>query len=442
MDIIFISLFFLISVILLILLEKTGFSMLQVGLVQFVVTALFIFSFVGTLPLYFGWDKYRNESVTDQVIVLKIMLFSGFTLFLFVFGALFAKAFLNAPSVTININRIKVNKTELWISLVLLTLAFCALVIYVSQIPRIALLAVIYDGITESKIARSTMGNDFVGKYHWYSIFMHDIAMIISFTLFSFYLFTKKKFYLIIFTFSFLISTFSTLMTTEKAPFAWFLIGIYLIYVLVVDKGFYQLKKIVVFFFTLISVILLSYVAFMGVNDLGKGVLHIFSRALSGSIQPAYYYLLYFPAHHDFLLGSSFPNPAGILPHQPFALSKEIMEWVKPSLMQQGIVGSMPTVFWGEAYANFGYFGLAFIPFLLGSIVYTVDFSIKRIILSPLGLGFYVWVLLHYKSLAETNFSSFIIDVKFLFILTIFMVSIGISNNLKLRYITRLRFKF
>ncbi len=53
----------------------------------------------------------------------------------------------------------------------------------------------------------------------------------------------------------------------------------------------------------------------------------------------------------------------GILPFEPFRMTVEVMNWVNPN--SNGVVGSMPTVFWAEAYANFGIIGVCIVPFLL-----------------------------------------------------------------------------
>ena len=101
-----------------------------------------------------------------------------------------------------------------------------------------------------------------------------------------------------------------------------------------------------------------------------NAIASVFSRTFTGQIQPAYHYLEFFPMHHDFLWGRSFPNPRGILPFEPYRLTVEIMNWRFPDLVKRGVVGSMPTTFWGELYANFGTLGVITIPFFVGIVIY------------------------------------------------------------------------
>jgi len=399
------------------LLQISGFFLLRIGLVQFVVFALFIFSLVGTIPLYFNLDEYRlGEKNFDQLLVFKVMIFSGLTILLFVSGAIFAKTFMRSKGVLNIPSNLKINKTEFLILLLLLIVVLLVLIDFICSVPSVALLVVLLENVQDSKIARSMMGNDFSGKYHWYSLFMHDLANIVCFSLFAIFLLRKKLFFFFIFFISFLISSFSALMATEKAPFAWLVLGLLLVYFLMSHQGRIRLKYIIPAFVLMFVLLSFLYISFMGTDNIWQAFTYTFSRAFAGSVQPAYHYLQYFPAHHEFLLGTSFPNPGGILPHQHFPLSKEIMNWVNPSGVKNNIIGSMPTVFWGEAYANYSYLGIIIIPFIMGHFVFIIHHLSSKFVVSPLGVGFYVWIMLHYKNLSTTGFSGFVIDVYFIFI--------------------------
>lgn len=434
MTLLFISFFILFPIIVIILLQSTGFNILRMGIIQIVVIALFFFAFLGTLPLFFGWDEYRSGvGVTDQVLILNVMLFSGFNVILFIMGAMSAKVILNTPSTLNSFNNIQLNKLENLILFFLLLFVLVVVALYLSKISRIAILVALLDGIQESHIARSSMGNNFSGKYHWYKLFIHDLANVITFSFFAAYLLKKEKIHFILFAFSFLVSAFTALMATQKAPFAWLLIGLFMVYVAVRRRGFYPIRKVIIFFAFIVSLLVLAYIYFMGSSDVGAALPRVFSRAFAGSIQPAYHYLEFFPAHHDFLYGASLPNPGGIFPYQPYALTTEIMNWVNPSDIDKGIVGSMPTVFWGEAYANFGYAGLIFVPVALGFLLYVVDIFVSKIADTPLKIGFYVWILVHYKSLATTGFSGFVVDFYMVAVLLIILGVLALSNKFRLK---------
>ena len=80
MDLIFLSYFFAFPALVLILLQMSGFSLLRLGLIQFVTIRLLFFSFIGTLPLFFGFDRRLNSGIDDPNLVLKVMLFSSATI--------------------------------------------------------------------------------------------------------------------------------------------------------------------------------------------------------------------------------------------------------------------------------------------------------------------------------------------------------------------------
>ena len=66
-----------------------------------------------------------------------------------------------------------------------------------------------------------------------------------------------------------------------------------------------------------------------------------------------YHYFSLFPSSHDFLYGVSFPNPAGIFQFENFPLTKWI--FINGLNRSRQIVGTAPSAFIGEIYANFGF---------------------------------------------------------------------------------------
>ena len=79
----------------------------------------------------------------------------------------------------------------------------------------------------------------------------------------------------------------------------------------------------------------------------------ISSRLFLGQTAPLYYYFSLFPDSHDFLYGASLPNPAGIFQFEHFPITK----WIFVNGLNRSweIVGTAPSAFIGEMYANFGF---------------------------------------------------------------------------------------
>src|SRR5690606_21203802 len=96
----------------------------------------------------------------------------------------------------------------------------------------------------------------------------------------------------------------------------------------------------------------------------------ISSRTLTGQISPAYFYMKMFPEHEGFLLGRSFPNPKGIFPWEPYPVTVEVMNFMNPKIIGTGVVGSAPTVFWADMYANFSFGGILLSSIIVGFIIF------------------------------------------------------------------------
>jgi len=228
-----------------------------------------------------------------------------------------------------------------------------------------------------------------------------------------------------IFIISFLLSSFISIMALEKAILFWFLIALFLTYIIVRYQGKLDIKKTIFsVFFVVVSLVFL-YHNLYAKNDLTifDSIITVFSRAFTGSIQPAYHYLEFFPAHHDFLWGRSFPNPKGIFPFETFVLTKEIMNFAQPEGLKNNIIGSMPTIFWAETYANFGIIGVFIVPFIAGVMVWIVQYCINKFENTPIKVALYVWLIIHFKNLSITGFSGFIVDFYLIFTIGIVVIT-------------------
>lgn len=434
LDILFIILFCTFPFIVFKYMDTIGHNIFTISVPVFLIISMFVYAYSGLLPLYFGWDEYRyNMGVQDRALIFQVLIFSIISIVGLLAGFTYAKVVLKMNNFQKFDYTRQISRKELFVLIGLIAFCFFVLFVYLSKVPTIALFVALSEGASSnSDLARSLMGNDFDGKYHWYSLIMHDLFNIVTFTLFSAFLLTKRKILFFFFAVAFLGSSFAAVMATEKAPFAQILIGLLLVYGITLLKGKIPIKATIIFLIVLFASLTTFYIFFMGSADIFSAFVSIFSRALAGSIQPAYHYLEFFPYHQDFLLGRSFPNPGGILPIEPYRMTVEVMNWVDPN--DYGIVGSMPTVFWAEAYANFGVLGVVFVPFVIGVVVYTVYYFVDKIENTPIKIGFFVWLMQHFKSLSITGFSGYIIDFYFIMLTFILILSIAFANKFRIKY--------
>jgi oligosaccharide repeat unit polymerase len=435
LDIMFAASYILFPLALWFAMKWSGMPLTDLSVPSFVIISLLLLAYIGYFPLYFGLDEYRVQiGVNDRFILLKSAFFSVYSIMTFVFGVIFCAITVRSRNFTpLNLGDIKlINQKEVyWLSF-LLVAAAVALAIYVAQIPRLALFVAIYDSVSEAKVVRSDMGNNFTGKYHWYSLFMHSISSFVSFSFFSAWLLSKRKSLGILALISFSLSSFAAIMATQKGPFVWFLFGMFFSYILSQKAGILSIRKAIPIVLVGMGVLVLVDLVFMGSQGLGSALSSVFSRIFSGGITPSYFYLQYFPEHQDYLLGRSFPNPGGILPFEPYLLTVEVASWVFPNLEDAGFVSTMPAVFWGELYANFGPLGVFCFPFFIGFLISLLVFFFNKLRTSPITIGMSVWMMLHYRTLASTGVSGFIFDMRLYVLLFIVLTILATSNRFRL----------
>jgi len=432
-DIVFSLMFVLFPILIVGFLKLLGEKVFKFTISSFVLICMFVFTYVGIMPLYFGWDVYRYETgIQDRDILLQMFLFSVWAIFSMALGVVAAKRNLAVRSEDYIGNNCVLSLKEKIVLLTYFSFAVVVLVLYLSKVTSIALLVLI-QGEGDAGVARSLMGNDFAGKYHWYSLFMHDLMNFVCFALYANYLLSKRKFDLILFILVFLVASFSAVVAIEKAPFVWLLIGLFLVKVYSTSSRVFPLKQIFVLTVGLVGVLTTFYIIFMGVENVPSAITAIASRSFTGGIAPAYYYIEFFPEHHGFLMGRSFPNPGGLFPFSPYHLTVEMANYMHPENFDHGVVGSAPTVYWAEMYANFSTIGVILVPFFVGVTLFLIDRVVGTLRGSPIKAALVVWLAIHFKELTETNLSSFFFDTYLLVIVVLALAAIAVAHNGKIK---------
>src|SRR5690554_5683067 len=221
LDILFWALFLLTPLSMFFLLKIAGEQVNQITMVNLVTIALFAFSLIGTLPLFYGLDSYRvSIGITDKHLILKVLFFSCLNIIIFLFGVIFVRKVLRLSPVPIISTQIKsLNKNRLLSLLLVLLLVVFVTYLYLTSLSKIAIVVAFTEGTEAAAIVRSNMGNNFSGKYHRYSLVMHDFSTIVTLAFYAGWLVKKNLFNLILFLVTFSISTFTAVMAIEKGPF-------------------------------------------------------------------------------------------------------------------------------------------------------------------------------------------------------------------------------
>lgn len=438
-NVLFVILFFTFPIFYLVILKINNINLFKIDIISFLILSLFVFSYIGIFPLFFYLDEYRfNLGLTNKNILLEMLILSSWTILGITFGSNLVRDkkvrldFFSKQTIR------PLNKSEIIYIIIFFFLCLLFLGSYISKVPKIALFVALLESVSEAKIARSMMTNDFGGGFHWYRLFINEISNILTFILFSNWLVKKNRKTLILFITTFLFSVLTSIISTQKAPLIWLLISLFFVHFLVKFKGEIPIRKFFTIFLFLLGILLLMYVYFMGSKDFGSALTSVLSRAFTGQISASYYYLEFIPHHQDYLLGKSFPNPGGIMPYTPYRLQVEIMDWRFPDLAEMGIVGSAPTVFWAESYANFGYLGVFLIPIMTGVFLGILDNKLKLIENTPIKTGVYIWFVFHYGSLSTSSFSNFFIDIYFWGVLIFLFLMYSFCHNFKIKIFSKI----
>jgi hypothetical protein len=408
------------------LLRMAGLSWMKFSIPATLAGFAMIFQYVGLPALYFGWDEYRAEFVRDNELMVKVFLLSSFSISALLCGFVFGKGLFGRLSFhsRVVLRDYGIQREFIYLA-VLFSIGMIFFARYIAQLGLQNVPFMIAAGLVEEgsslEALRSSATNAFEGKYHWYRLFMIDIVAFVCYSLYARYLADKSRRRLVVFVLSVAVALFTSVMSTEKAPVLFLLIGLAMTHALVSSTGSYHPKG--TFYGIAVLGLLASalYMAFMGSSDVMTGLGHVASRVFTGAIQPLYHYLEVFPEREGFLLGRSFPNPLGILPFDQYYLTVEMMNIIYPSGRQEGIVGSMPTAFWGEMYANFGSFVSVLAAAVVGFIVYAISAWLNRLSKYPITIGGAVWLALHFKDLAVTSLSGYLVDI-YLWSVVILMV--------------------
>jgi oligosaccharide repeat unit polymerase len=420
------------------LLKIAGITLKKINVMTFVLVGIIFYQYLGLPLLYFRLDPLRSDDVTDINLVFDVFIYTSITITLMLLGFVFGRFVLGKCSY-IKISLVSTDiKSSIYPLVILSTLSICVLFIYLKQVgfENIALFAA-FNLVQESSLSllRSNMGNSFSGKYHWYYLFMNQILKFCVLTYYSILLLKPSRLNFFLFFISFCSLILSVTMATEKGPIAYLLISLLLVHLIIKKNSFIPIKTILPTALLMITLLVFFYINFMGAQSMTDALLGVLSRTLTGQIQPAYHYLQFFPKYQNFLYGRSFTNPMGIFPFVPYNIAQEVMSWYNPDQNVSGVVGSMPTIFWGELYANFGVLGVLIFPFFVGYFLFWFNNKILIFYPTPILIGLYVWFLMYFLNLNGTSLSSYFFDIYSFFVFLSFLFVTIISSKGKLKFV-------
>jgi hypothetical protein len=403
-----------------------GISLRRFSIPSLLVVVYIIVAYIGILPLYFGWDEERVAlGVVDRTVILTMFIYSAVTLLLIIAGFIFAHRYLSLNCSPFGSRRLQATLlNERLVFLILVLISVCVLLLYLKKVPSIALLATQQGGIGAGALARNQMSTTFSGTYWHYQLFFGPMLQLSCVFFYADYRMTRKFVAGMLFICVFAVAAFASLMTIEKGPFVKLLFALYLTYAITRGGNYWQPAAKYISILVLVALVLM-YMLFLGVTSPAAGVAQAAFRILTGQIAPAYFYVDIFPRAHPFLYGASFPNPGGLLPFTSFDLTRFVSSYMYPVSTNLGMIGTAPTVFWAEMYANFGTIGVLVAPFPVGVLVYFIHHELTKFLPTATTVAAWVVVADNLSTLARTSLSEYLIDTTLFAVLAVTVIALG-----------------
>lgn len=225
----------------------------------------------------------------------------------------------------------------------------------------------------------------------------------------------SSKTKLIFFINLFLTLFFSSLFT-QKSPYVYIIIYIFVANLLLGGKAI-KFKKVFGYFFLVIGVMIgmiRLYLMDRGFVEVLKVVPnYIFDRIFVTYTEAHAYIIKIFPDQHDFFYGSAFSNPGHIFPFEPVDLSQFLGFWVNSRLENY----ASPS--FSHGYANFGLIGFLLILFIMFFQLGLLQILIKKCPRNSLFLSLYVLIIPNMLGYGNTGIQEIITEIYVLLFITL-----------------------
>jgi len=416
----FVFLYFLIPFVAYRLLRAAHIDLLQISIPSVFFGYYFLIAYMGILPTYYGLNHYKfsYDAVSDHALLFRVFFYSGSCFLLMALGTFFTSRLRGSRRAALWARPEPLRPAVLWMLVCLVAVCAAVTVFFIKKFSDSALNMALSGDAVAARALRSEMTNALQGG-GWYSAFYGSLLHFCTFVALSQALVSRKLGVWFLALGSFVIALYAALASGEKAPLIWLLMGCFLIYVCTIQR---RIKLRNIFLFILITcggvaAVVLIFVGAEG-HALGELLWWAFSRTFMGALVPGLYYLKMFPTYHDFLWGRSLPNPHGIFPWEYFRISVEVHDFMMGNVtMANETVGSAPTTYWGELYANFGPIGPLIAAPIIGVYVYVIHILSGLLRPTPIKAALIVWCALHFMKLAGSNISDYLLDTDFFMIL-------------------------
>lgn len=236
---------------------------------------------------------------------------------------------------------------------------------------------------------------EFSGIGQFSTIFGTLLGPILLYVSYIYYKKERKKAFLIWFLIMLLFTSTMLFYHLAKAPIIKLFIGFLSIQVML--KKRIRLRKQIVFISLLLISTVFLFKVTKGIDETRMALSGVFERITITQLEGVYHMYEIFPGNHEFIKGRSISQVlSAILKYDYIEPAERIaMKEIYPTAVAEGRVGTMSTLFIGDAWANFGLIGVLISPLIVGAWLLVIYVFILKNSKSPLILGFYGFITSH-----------------------------------------------
>lgn len=420
----------------------------KINVISFSFYSLLFFEVIGMCLIFLGYNdhylikKIINKNVISTAFYAFAYTIIAFPLVIYIFNRYvfkikdINKKYENNLQEKVLLESSKKQKKIFICVLIGISISFCSTLYvfhYIGYVPLFKYFDRTFDfAIERVRISRNFLGNEYIKN-----ITMALFAPLFSYISYIYYKVSKEKKWGVLFLISFILCIFVKTYNFEKAPIVYFISYFYLIKILLGEVS--NFKNILIFGSIGVTLLLISYFIIGNYNgtifSLSSGPLSRIIMTQSGTL------LLHFdafPALNSFLLGQSFSKKIALL----LGLSgnfgvrsgRILMQIYNKNAILNGTAGVMSTMFLGEAYANFGVYGIILSPIIVGIIFSSIFCLYLKNKKTPLNMVLYLECLIIFTTVLQAGFVDFIFNVSFIIVIfVVFLIKFISSNKFQIR---------
>ena len=273
----------------------------------------------------------------------------------------------------------------------LMTGISCLATVYVYAVTGVFPFIALITGSDAYATLRQDAASNFGGNIYVRNFLALILSQIVSYVALAYMVMKRGVLYKLWFGMTCLVAVMAITYSGEKGPLLSYIIGCF--FVLSIARGGFKKRTLLLVGFTISSLIMLIYISVGQLSfALNSGPI---GRIVMTQISGLPLYFDYFPEIAPFLRGASFPDwLSSLFGLEHVRPARLIMTYVNPRGVAQGRAGVANTLFIGEAWANFGWFGFFAAPLIVGAVIQFIHNLFLSLPKSPLYIAAMVYFML------------------------------------------------